>query len=139
MREFMNIVICHFIRYLGIFSSIQIKTFENITDCGMFDQNEWKNRRKNRLLLQYKLLNNFSPAYLSSIIPPTIDTRDLHTFVQYTLGRLNISTSFGLRLSEDGITLDIRNCDSIISFKRKLKMNPDIRRCSVYKCKKGVN
>ena len=104
------------------------------------------------LLLQYKLLNNISPAYLSSIFPPTVDTRDLHSSARYTLERLNISTSFGLWLSEDGITLDTRNCDSIISFERKVKKRADIilsfflyvltsvkdiRQGSVYKCKKG--
>ena len=34
-----------------------------------------KRRRKHKLLLLYKMLNNLSPLYLFSLIPPTVDTQ----------------------------------------------------------------
>ena len=87
---------------------------------------------KHRLLLLYKILNNLSPEYLSSLIPPTVNN----------ISRYNLRNAHNIQTIDSRITpyfnsflpssirewnnlsLDVRNSDSIIIFKRKL--NSDI-------------
>ena len=45
----------------------------------LFDEVNWEpleaRRMKHRLLLLYKMFNNLSPEYLSSLIPPAVNSR----------------------------------------------------------------
>ena len=48
----------------------------------LYEEINWEQletrRRKHRLVLLYKMFNNLSPEYLSSLIPPTVNTLSLY-------------------------------------------------------------
>ena len=77
----------------------------------LFDEVNWKpleaRRMKHRLLLLYKMLNNLSPEYLSSLIPPTVN---------------NISR-YNLRNANNIQTMDFRTTQYFNSFCRLLLEN----------------
>ena len=82
-------------------------------------------------LLLYKMFNNLSPLYLCSLIPPTVDTqfsynlRNAHNIRTIHLRTTQYFNSFlPSTIREWNTLLDVGNCNSIISFKRKL--NSDI-------------
>ena len=87
-----------------------------------------KRRRKHKLLLLYKMSNNLSPLYLCSLIPPTVDTkssynlRNAHNIRTIHSRTTQYFNSFLLSTIREWNTLplDVRNCDSIISFKRNV-------------------
>ena len=91
-----------------------------------------KRRRKHKHLLLYKMFNNLSPLYLCSLIPPTVDTQssynlrnahNIRTIHSRTTQYFNSFLPSTIR-ERNNLPLDVRNCDSIISFKSKL--NSDI-------------
>ena len=91
-----------------------------------------KRRRKHKLLLLYKMFNNLSPLYICSLIPPTVDTQisynlrnahNIRTIHSRTTQYFNSFLPSTIR-EWNTLPLDVRNCDSINSFKRKL--NSDI-------------
>ena len=97
------------------------------------DGKVWKKRhRKHKLLLLYKMFNNLSPLYLCSLIPPTVDTqfsynlRNAHNIRTIHLRTTQYFNSFLPSTVREWNTLplDVGNCISLISFKRKL--NSDI-------------
>ena len=76
----------------------------------LFDEVNWKleaRRMKHILLLLYKMLDNLSPEYLSSLIPPTVN---------------NISR-YSLRNANNIQTMDSRTTQYFISFCRLLLEN----------------
>ena len=97
------------------------------------DRKVWKKDvEKNKLLLLYKMFNNLSPLYLCSLIPPTVDTQssynlrnahNIRTIHSRTTQYFNSFLPSTIR-EWNTLPLDVRNCDSINSFKRKL--NSDI-------------
>ena len=87
-----------------------------------------KRRRKHKLLILYKMFNNLSPLYLCSLIPPTADTQSsynlrnahsIRTTHPRTTQYFNSFLPSTIR-EWNTLPLDVRDCDSIISFKRKL-------------------
>ena len=101
----------------------------------LYEEVGWESlekRQKHKLLLLYKMFNNLSPLYLCSLIPPTVDTkssynlRNAHNIRTIHSRTTQYFNSFLLSTIREWNTLplDVRNCDSIISFKRKL--NSDI-------------
>ena len=87
---------------------------------------------KHRLLRLYKMFNNLTPEYLSSLIPPTVNN-----ISRYNLGNAHNIQTLNSRTTQfinsfllssigewNNLSLDVRNSDSIIIFKRKL--NSDI-------------
>ena len=97
----------------------------------IWDQLETR-RRKHRLLLLYKMFNDFSPECLSSLIPPTVNTLsqyylrnapNIQTVDSRTAQYFNSFLPSSIR-EWYNLPLDIRNSDSVIIFKRKL--NSDI-------------
>ena len=80
----------------------------------LFDEVNWEpmeaRRMKHRLLLLYKMINNHSPEYLSSLIPPTVsnisrynlrNAQNIQTIDSRTTQYFNY---FCRLLSENGIT-----------------------------------
>ena len=93
---------------------------------------------KHRLLLLYKMVNNLSPEYLSSLIPPTVNNisrynlhnaQTIQTIDSRPTQYFNYFLSSSIR-EWNNLLLDVRNSDSIIIFKRKL--NADIKSISRY-------
>ena len=83
---------------------------------------------KHRLLLLYKMFNNLSPEYLSSLIPPTVNNisrynlcnaRNIQTIDSRTTQYFNSFLPSSIR-EWNNLSLAVRNSDSIINFKRKL-------------------
>ena len=103
----------------------------------LFDEVNWEpleaRRMKHRFLLLYKMFNNLSPDYLSSLIPPTVNNisrynlrnaHNIQTLDSRTTQYFNSFLSSSIR-EWNNLSLDVRNSDSIIIFKRKL--NSDIK------------
>ena len=93
-----------------------------------------KRRRKHKLLLLYKMFNNLSPLYLCSLIPPTVDTQssynlrnahNIRTIHSRTTQYFNSFLPSTIR-EWNTLPLDVRNCDSINSFKRKLNSDMNV-------------
>ena len=97
--------------------------FEDITG-------NWKplegRRMKHIFLLLYKMFNNYSPEYLSSLIPSTVNnisrynlrnTRKIQTIDSRTTQYFNsfLPSTIG---EWNNLSLDVRNSDSIFIFKR---------------------
>ena len=108
----------------------------------LFDEVNWEpleaRRMKHRLLLLYKMFNNLSQEYLSSLIHPTINNISRHNLRNaHNIQTLDSRTTqyFNSFLPSsvrewNNLSLDVRNSDSIIIFKRKL--NSDIKYISRY-------
>ena len=81
---------------------------------------------KHRILLLYKMFNNLSPEYLSSLIPPTVNNiskynlRNAHNIQTLDSKTTQYLNSFLLSSIREWniLSLDVRNSDSIIIFKR---------------------
>ena len=98
----------------------------------LFDEVKWEpleaRRMKHRLLLIYKMFNNLYPEYLSSLIPPTVNTisrnnlRNAHTIQTFDSRTTQYFNSFLLSSIREWnkLSLDVRNSESIIIFTRKL-------------------
>ena len=93
-------------------------------------KSDWKVWKKD--LENNKMFNNLSPLYLCSLIPPTVDTQtsynlrnahNIRTIYSRTTRYFNSFLPSTIREWKT-LPLDVRKCDSIISFKRKL--NSDI-------------
>ena len=89
--------------------------------------------KKHRLLLLYKMFNNFSLEYLSSLISPTVNTlsqynlhnaQNIQTLDSRTTQYFNSFLPSSIR-EWNNLPLDVRNSDFVIIFKRKL--NSDIK------------
>ena len=97
-----------------------------------FDPLETRHR-KHRLSLLYKIFNNLSPEYLSSLIPHTVNTlskknlsnaQNSRTVDSRTSQYFNFSSPSAIR-EWTNLPFDVRNSDSVIIFKRKL--NSDMK------------
>ena len=93
---------------------------------------------KHRLLLLYKMFNNLSPEYLSSLVPPTVNNisrynlrnaHNIQTIDSRTTQYFNSFLPSSIR-EWNNLSLDVRNSDSIIIF--KLKLNSDIKHIHRY-------
>ena len=103
----------------------------NLSLLVLFEEVGWEtleNRRTNTGFC----FNNLSPLYLCSLIPPTVDTQSTYNLrnahnIHNTLTNNTIFNFFlpSTILELNTLPLDVRNCDFIISFKRKL--NSDIK------------
>ena len=101
-------------------------------ESGRHFQHGHRDREAIHWLLLYKMFNNLSPLYLCSLIPPTVDTQssynlrnahNIRTIHSRTTQYFNSFLPSTIR-EWNTLPLDVRNCDSINSFKRKL--NSDI-------------
>ena len=102
----------------------------------LFDEVYWEPLEtrcmKHILLLLYKMFNNPSPEYLSSLIPTTVNNisrynlrnaQNIQTIDPRSTQYYNSFLPSYIR-EWNNLSLDVRNSDSIIIFKRK--MNSDI-------------
>ena len=94
----------------------------------LFGETNWEppeaRRMKHRLSLLYKMFNNLSPEYLSSLIPPTVinisrynlrNAHNIQTIDSRTTQYLNSFLSSSIR-EWNSLSLDLSNSDSIIIF-----------------------
>ena len=84
--------------------------------------------KKHRLIHLYKMFNILSPEYLSSLIPPTVNTlsqtnlpnaQNIQTVDSCTTQYFKSSLPSAIRIWNN-LPLDVRTSDSVIIFKRKL-------------------
>ena len=98
----------------------------------LYEETKWKTleerRRKHKLTLFYKMVNNLSPSYLSSLVPQPVNAVSAYNLrnsnnIQNVPARSNYYyNSFLPSTIRDwnSLPVDTRNSESLASFKRKL-------------------
>ena len=98
----------------------------------LYEETKWETleerRRKHKLTLFYKMVNNLSPSYLSSLVPQPVNAvsaynlRNSNNIPNVTARSNYYYNSFLPSTIRDwnSLPLDTRNSESLASFKRKL-------------------
>ena len=118
---------------------IQNEAARIVTGCtklvsirNLYEETKWESleerRKKHKLTLFYKMVNNFTPSYLSSLVPQPVNAASAYNLrnqnnIQSIATRTNyyFNSFLPSTIREwNSIPLDTRNSGSIETFKRKL-------------------
>lgn len=113
-------------------------TTKLISISALYDETKWETldtrRSKHKLVLFYKMFNNISPAYLSSLVPPSVSSLSTYNLRNdQNLQTIDSRTSYyytsflpSTVRDWNNLSLDTRNSDSINSFKRSLNTGMEV-------------
>lgn len=113
-------------------------TTKLISIQSLYEEIKWETletrRNKHKLVLFYKMFNNISPVYLSSLVPPSVsnltaynlrNAQNIQTIDSRTSQYYNSFLPSAVR-EWNNLSLETRNSDSVNSFKRLLNAGASV-------------